>query len=58
LLLIILSTSYRSCQDNKRLRLDTDEGGVTDHANPSLAVQLDKTRKLLESSQLDEQKLR
>jgi hypothetical protein len=38
---------------------DTDEDDVTDHANPSLAVQLDRTRKLPESSQLEnEQKLR
>jgi hypothetical protein len=39
-------------QENKRLRLDTDEDDVTDHANPSLAVQLDRTRKLTYSINL------
>jgi len=39
------------------LRLNTDEADVTDNINPS--VELEKTRKLLESSQLeDQQKLR
>ena len=38
---------------------NADEDDVTDHANPSLAVQLDRTRKIPESSQLEnEQKLR
>ena len=44
-------------QENKRLRLNTDEADVTDNINPS--VELEKTRKLLESSQLEnQQKLR